>query len=551
MVWSVLTSAICFRLIDVCVGLRVSLNDEKIGMDEAHHGGSAYPDFVKKRGAPIQDVVIVMTDVETPRELWKKDPSLMVHCQTLHDTIMRNSITDHHGYEISAEGDNFKIAFHNAEDAINFGFAVQSQLLQTTWPEELLADPKCALIYAFDANNAKNQQQVANNTPQKGSPSKLTRGHSVKKSKKHKKKRRSSVASKAETISLTKKSSRPIFNGLRVRMAMDYGYCDHAVNPMTEKFTYSGTPYDHCKAILKAIQSGGQIVITKAMNKALLEADDVFQDSSKVSLGTHIIKDVEEHLELIQCLPQDLAERELLPLISVRKVSPDYFDAPSANVAPGLPIPPVTIVCTQMVDTALRKVRAGMVERVMTLHDIVLRKFLQDNEGYECHAENGRFMLAFPSPELACSWVIATHISFLKLDWSKEPKQVADAMANMKIKMGMSSGIVEGVEPHCDTGRADYFGDVVGVTVKCCESSASGEVSMSEKSYMMLPSKHPFGINVGNQVKLGKVRERRGGGGESGTFISPQVPSKPLSSSGFTNRPNVLPGCANLNLCQP
>ena len=84
---------------------------------------------------------------------------------------------------------------------------------------------------------------------------------------------------------------------------MDYGYCDHAISATTEKFSYSGPPYDHCKAILKAIQSGGQIVITKAMNKALLETDDAFQDSHKVSLGTHIFQNIEESLELIQCLP--------------------------------------------------------------------------------------------------------------------------------------------------------------------------------------------------------------------------------------------------------
>ena len=158
--WSIGTSYICFTLIDICVGLRVTLNDEKVGMDEAHHGGSAYPDFLKKRGAPIQDVVIVMTDIETPRDLWKADPALMVHCQTLHDTIMRTCITDNCGYEISAEGDNFKIAFHNAEDAINFGFSVQSQLLQTTWPEELLANPKCALVYASEVSAAKNQVRI-------------------------------------------------------------------------------------------------------------------------------------------------------------------------------------------------------------------------------------------------------------------------------------------------------------------------------------------------------------------------------------------------------
>lgn len=263
------------------------------------------------------------------------------------------------------------------------------------------------------------------------------------------------------------------------RVAMDYGYCDHAISATTEKFTYSGPPYDHCKAILKSIQSGGQIVITNAVNKALLEIDDAFQDSHKVSLGTHVLQNLEQPLELIQCLPQDLAERELLPLISVSKISPDYYDAPSADVPAGMPIPPVTIINTRMAEAVLKKVRSGSADRVMFLHDLVLRKYLQENEGYECQSEKGNFMLAFPSPERACTWIISTHLSFLKVDWSKEPKQVADAMVNMKISMGMDSGIVQGVEPHCDTGKADYFGDVVDVAARCCASAASGEVRRS------------------------------------------------------------------------
>jgi len=474
-------------------------------MDEAHHGGSAYPDFVKKRGAPIQDIVFVTTDIETPRELWKADPALMVHCQTLHDTIMRTCITDHNGYEVSAEGDNFCIAFHNAEDAINFGFSINAQLLQTTWPAELLENPKCAIVYVSD-NSAKSTAAQ--------SPAKLSKSGSSKKKKKKKKKKRSQSMAQQSMAQNTvgssafnKKNSRPLFNGLRVRMAMDHGYCDYTVNNMTDKYSYTGGPVNHCRAILKAMQSGDQIVLTKSMNKALLEGDDPFQDSHKVSLGTHILKDVEEPMELIQCLPQELAERELLPLITVRKIGPDFYDAPSANVPDGMPVPPVTLVSSKIADSVMKKVRAGMAERVLHLHDIVLRKFLQENEGYECQGSNGKFVFAFPSPNKACAWAISTSLSFLKLDWSREPKQVADAMLNMKVNMGISSDLCDDVEPNCNTGKADYFGKVVDVAMKCCESSASGEVSLSERAYMMLPPKHPFGIIVGPAVKLGRGSE--------------------------------------------
>ncbi|GMI11095.1 hypothetical protein TrLO_g10091 [Triparma laevis f. longispina] len=536
-IWSTLTSGICFWLVDKCVGLRVTLKEEKLGMDMAHHGGSAYPDFVKKRGAPIQDVVIVMTDIEAPRELWKADPALMVHCQTLHDTIMRTCIMDHSGYEVSAEGDCFTVAFHNAEDAINWGFQVQSQLLQTTWPAELLQHLRCSVILAKDHTTNINTNAAPSGlalgslasapiSPQKSSK----KGRRSTKKKKRKTGMAQTTAQAAKNIG-AKKGSRPLFNGLRVRMAMDYGHCDHSVNEITEKYSYSGPPMTHCKAILKSIQSGGQIVITKAMNKALLEGDDPFQDSHKICLGTHIFQDLDDPVELIQCLPQDMAEREILPLVTVRKTGPDYFDAPSANVAPGMPIPPVTIVCTKLADNSLRGVRASMANRVMYLHDTVLRKFLLQNEGYECQGQNGSFILAFPTPEKASNWAIATHLSFLKVDWAKEPKQVADCMAQMKINIGIHSDICENIEPHPQNGRADYFGSIIDVAGCCSSTGIMGQVALSERAYMMLSPGRARTVTVGPTVKIGRQQSGVSDFGQAHGSVQTYVLAVPMSKN--------------------
>jgi Amt family ammonium transporter len=45
-VWAFGTSFIVFKVIDVTVGMRVSENEERAGLDRSEHGGEAYPEFV-------------------------------------------------------------------------------------------------------------------------------------------------------------------------------------------------------------------------------------------------------------------------------------------------------------------------------------------------------------------------------------------------------------------------------------------------------------------------------------------------------------------------
>ncbi len=44
--WAFGTSYIVFKLIDITVGLRVTADEEREGLDRTEHGGEAYPEFV-------------------------------------------------------------------------------------------------------------------------------------------------------------------------------------------------------------------------------------------------------------------------------------------------------------------------------------------------------------------------------------------------------------------------------------------------------------------------------------------------------------------------
>ena len=73
---------------------------------------------------PEGDVTIVFTDVQGSTSLWEACPSDMKKALDIHDMILRQCYTDHHGYEITTEGDAFNLAFQHPVDAQhgnNFG----------------------------------------------------------------------------------------------------------------------------------------------------------------------------------------------------------------------------------------------------------------------------------------------------------------------------------------------------------------------------------------------------------------------------------------------
>ena len=44
-IWTFVTAFILFKIIDKTVGLRVSPEEEAVGLDHSEHAGNAYPDF--------------------------------------------------------------------------------------------------------------------------------------------------------------------------------------------------------------------------------------------------------------------------------------------------------------------------------------------------------------------------------------------------------------------------------------------------------------------------------------------------------------------------
>ena len=160
----------------------------------------------------------------------------MSHCLTLHDAVVRASLANYNGYEVTTEGDALVLAFHSAAEAIHFCFEVQMDLLQTSWPRELLRHSKCAIVASKDTDSTANRTLM---WPGRKSRARLNVDKLVK------------LPGADESDRFLR-----IFGGLRVRMAIDYSYCAHSVHEVTGRYAYSGEAMVGCKAILGAVQSG-------------------------------------------------------------------------------------------------------------------------------------------------------------------------------------------------------------------------------------------------------------------------------------------------------
>ncbi len=63
--------------------------------------------------------------------------------------VVRQALQKHSGYEASYDATTGALtaAFHSPKDALLAGLAVQTGLLNVSWPAEILALPGCAPIF--------------------------------------------------------------------------------------------------------------------------------------------------------------------------------------------------------------------------------------------------------------------------------------------------------------------------------------------------------------------------------------------------------------------
>lgn len=191
---------------------------------------------------PTGTVAIIFTDIKNSTLLWETNPVAMRAAIKVHNGIMRRCLRNIGGYEVKTEGDAFMVSFKNAEDALKWCLAIQLQLLEADWPQEILESPD----------------------------GRETRGE----------------------------DGQLLFKGLSVRVGVHLGQPVCEKDPVTGRMDYFGPPVNRA-ARVNAAADGGQIVLSEeawaeiSQNTKLFEAYDLyFYDMGIVNLkglgGEHL-----------------------------------------------------------------------------------------------------------------------------------------------------------------------------------------------------------------------------------------------------------------------
>ena len=95
-------------------------------------------------GSINREACIVFTDIVGSTSLWANEPKGMARSLKIHNSVIRDAIRTHQGYEVKTIGDAFMVAFETIEDGVKFGLAVQQNLHNCAWPSSLLRYPQAA-----------------------------------------------------------------------------------------------------------------------------------------------------------------------------------------------------------------------------------------------------------------------------------------------------------------------------------------------------------------------------------------------------------------------
>jgi len=156
---------------------------------------------------------MVFTDIKNSTMLWESYPIAMRSAIKTHNTIMRRQMRIIGGYEVKTEGDAFIVSFPTITLALQWCFAVQTNLLTADWPAEILESEHCKEIYH----------------PERGDL---------------------------------------LHRGLSVRMGCHWGNPVCEIDPITKRMDYFG-PMMNRTSRISAVADGGQITISADVENEL------------------------------------------------------------------------------------------------------------------------------------------------------------------------------------------------------------------------------------------------------------------------------------------
>ena len=202
--------------------------------------------------APVGEVVLMFTDVQSSTLLWDTHPRDMAVALALHNQLIREKLRLHDGYEVKTIGDAFMVAFGDCDGAVRCAMRIQEDLTGSVWPSGMAAEPAC------------------------------------------------------KTERAAGKDGSLLWNGLRVRIGLHVGSPDPVVNRAMWRVDYFGPPVN-LAARVESKGCGGQTLITAMLYEKL--SLSVHEEYTFTSIGPQRFKGVTEPMECFSVLPDALSDR--------------------------------------------------------------------------------------------------------------------------------------------------------------------------------------------------------------------------------------------------
>eukprot|EP01065_Artemidia_motanka_P021412 TRINITY_DN25590_c0_g1_i1.p1 TRINITY_DN25590_c0_g1~~TRINITY_DN25590_c0_g1_i1.p1 ORF type:complete len:919 (+),score=106.81 TRINITY_DN25590_c0_g1_i1:195-2759(+) len=165
---------------------------------------------------PVGNGTICFTDIVGSTALWQLSPDDMNIALVEHNSVIRNLVQLHEGYEVKTIGDCFMVAFQDRMSAILFAGGVQGDLVEARWPDS----PELGVHPLWSAQRDK--------------------------------------------------EGRLTWRGIAVRVGLEAGELVEERNPLTDRFDYRGTVVNMA-ARLESTAPNGTIQVTEAFVEALSE----------------------------------------------------------------------------------------------------------------------------------------------------------------------------------------------------------------------------------------------------------------------------------------
>ncbi|EFC43158.1 predicted protein [Naegleria gruberi] len=128
----------------------------------------------------------------------------------------------------------------------------------------------------------------------------------------------------------------------------------------------------------------------------------------------------------------------------------------------------------------------------LELHNQLLRRLLDEYEGYECKSQGDGLMVAFRDPINALKWMLRSQVELMKLDWpehlmdQEHAKFEVDNVGKMifrGLRVRMGGGMCKPDVKRDKIGRIDYLGNDVNQAARVGSIAVGGQIVIHQNLY--------------------------------------------------------------------